>query len=137
MGFGPPDGPLGGLLVVAAITCTLVAVVGAVLYQREVGRVLARLRHRRTVVALPARLPIERIARNAQRLRGELAAVPSGTPMARRRGLTSAYDDLLVDACHALGVPDTLSGLEPGMERDCERLRVEQELQDVGLRLSA
>jgi hypothetical protein len=85
----------------------------------------------------PTGPPIERIARNARRLRGELATVPSGTPMARRRGLARAYDDVLVDACRALGVPDTLSGLAPGLQRDCERLRIEQELEDVGLRLSA
>jgi hypothetical protein len=137
MGSGVPDGPLGGLLIVSTITATLVAVVGGVLYQQELGRFLGRLVRRRTSAARPTSLPIERIAHNAQRLRGELAAVPSGTPMARRRGLTSAYDDLLADACRALGVPDTLSGLEPGLQRDCERLRVEQELQDVGFRLSA
>ena len=138
MGSGPPDGPLGGLLIVAAIISTLVAVIGGVLHRREVGSLLGRLRlGRRPAEPMPTRLPIERIARNARRVRGELASVPSGTPMARRRGLTSAYDDLLADACRALGVPDTFSGLEPGLERDCERLRVEQELEDVGLRLSA
>ena len=137
MGSGFPAGPLGGLLVVAAVTSTLVAVVGAVFAPRQVARLLRRLGPRRTELPAPTRLPIERIARNARRVRGELAAVPSGTPMARRRGLTSAYDDLLVDACRALGVADTFSSLEPGLQRDCERLRVEQRLQDVGLRLSA
>jgi hypothetical protein len=57
--------------------------------------------------------------------------------MARRLGLSGAYDDVLSDACRALGVPDTLSELPPGLERDSERLHVEQELEEVGLRLSA
>jgi hypothetical protein len=135
MGSGPLDGPLVGLLVAATIT--LVAVVGGVLHRRRLHRLVRRLRHRHAREVAPRRPPIELIASDARRLRGELASVPSGTPMARRRGLTSAYDDVLVDACRALGVPDTLSGLAPGMQRDCERLRVEQELQDVGLRLSA
>ena len=135
MGSGALGGLLGGLLIAAATT-TLVAVAARLLHQQEVGRLLRRM-VRRTPEPMPTRLPIERIAHNARRVRHELAAVPSGTPMARRRGLTSAYDDLLVDACRALGVPDTFSRLEPGLQRDCERLRVEQQLQDVGLRLSA
>jgi hypothetical protein len=51
--------------------------------------------------------------------------------------MSRAYDDLLADACNALGVPDTLTGLPPGIERDAERLHVEDELKAAGLRLRA
>jgi hypothetical protein len=131
-----PDGPLRGLLVVALITLVLIAVLGGVLYQVEVGRACTRL-GRRLVPRpeSPQGLPIERIARNARRVRAQLDTVSSGTPMARRVALTGAYDDLLVDACRALGVPDTLSGAAGGLARDSERLHVEHELEEAGLRL--
>lgn len=83
----------------------------------------------------PVGPPIERIARDAHRLRAELLATAPGTPMARRLGLRQAYDDLLADACRALGVPDTLSALPPGTDRDAERLLVEHRLEAAGLRL--
>jgi hypothetical protein len=57
--------------------------------------------------------------------------------MARRVGISRAYDDLLSYACRALDVPDTLTGLPSGTERDTERLWVEHELEEAGLRLSA
>jgi hypothetical protein len=129
--------PVRALVVMTLGTLWLAALVGGALYQREIGRVLSRW-GRRVVPApeQPTGLPIERIARNARRLHAELATLPSGTPMARRLGLASAYDDLLVEACRALQVPDTLSGMAPGPERELERLHVEQELEDVGLRLN-
>jgi hypothetical protein len=138
MGSGLPDGPWGGLLVIALVTLVQCAILGAVLYQHEVGRVCRRL-VRRLLPAPepPVGPPIELIAGNARRLRAEMAAIPTGTPMARRIGLAGAYDDVLADACRALGVPDTLSGLPPGFERDSERLHVEHELEQVGLRLTA
>lgn len=83
----------------------------------------------------PVGPPIERIASDARRLRGELRATAPGTPMARRLGLRKAYDDLLADACCALGVPDTLTVLPPGTDRDAERLLVEHRLEAAGLRL--
>jgi hypothetical protein len=85
----------------------------------------------------PAGPPIERIARDVRRLRAELSAVEPGTPMTRRVALSGAYDDSLADACRALGVPDTMRGLRPGLEHDSERLHVEAELEQVGLRLMA
>jgi hypothetical protein len=137
MGYALAAVPMRGLFVIALGTLWFGALVGGALYQGEIGRILRRLTRR--VVAAPeppAGLPIERIARDARRLHAELAAVSSGTPMARRLGLSSAYDDLLVEACRALDVPDTLSGTSPGPERELERLYVEHELEEAGLRLS-
>ena len=119
-------------------TVLLGAVVGAVLYQHEIEALLGGLwRRLRKQDETPPVPPIERIAGDARRLRAELRTLGSGTPMARRVGISRAYDDVLVDACLALGVPDTLTGLAPGIERESERLRVEQELEAVGLRLGA
>jgi hypothetical protein len=53
--------------------------------------------------------------------------------MARRRGTAAAYEDLLVQAAHALGVPDTLSDLREGTDREAERLRLEHVLREAGL----
>ena len=53
--------------------------------------------------------------------------------MARRRGTVAAYDDLLAQAARALGVPDLLTELPEGTDRDAERLRLEHLLRDAGL----
>jgi len=132
------DGPLGGIVMVAVITMALGALVGGVLYQQEIAALLRRLA--RKIVRpreRPAGPPIERIARDARRLRKQVLSCPPGTPMARRIGVCQAYDDLLAYACRALGVPDTLAGLPPGTDRDAERLHVEHELDAAGLKLCA
>jgi hypothetical protein len=138
MGHGLPDGPTGGLVVLALVTLLLGVAVGGVLYQHEIAALRRRLTHR---VSPPPELatgpPIERIARDVRRLRAELLATTPGTPMARRIGVTRAYDDVLADACRALAVPDSLTGLPSGIERDAERLRVEHQLRAAGLHLDA
>ena len=129
--------PARALVVITAGTLWFAVLVGGALYQREIGRIISRWGRRVVPVPeQPSGLPIERIARNARRLHGELATLPSGTPMARRLGLASAYDELLAEACRALQVPDTLSGMALGPDRELERLHVEQELEEVGLRLN-
>ncbi|MGZ8744420.1 MAG: hypothetical protein ACXWXO_16000 [Nocardioides sp.] len=55
--------------------------------------------------------------------------------MARRIGAVKAHDDLLADACRALVIENTLTGLPLGTDRDAERLRVEHELGEAGLQL--
>lgn len=137
MGFGLPDGPWRGPLTLALVTAGMCAAVGGVLYQQEIGRRLRLLTRRISPPPeAPADMPIERIAHNARRLRAEMATLAPGTPAAHRESLTRAYDDLLIEACRALEIPDTLSGMRPGPERDSERLHVEFELEAVGLRLS-
>jgi hypothetical protein len=136
--MGRSAGLLGGIWDIAVATLLLGAVVGVVLWQHELESLWRRVRRRLSPPPEPpTSLAIERIARDARRLRRELRTLGAGTPMARRVGISRAYDDVLVDACHALGVPDTLSELEPGIERESERLRVEQELEAVGLSLGA
>ena len=136
MGQSLMDGPDRGLLVIALEMLAVSVTLGALLYQREVAKLWRRIHDRVSPPPEPPAGPaIERIARDAGRLRTELLAPAPGTPMARRIGVQRAYDDLLVDACRALEVPDTLSGLPLGIEREAERLRVEHALAAAGLRL--
>ncbi|UMG91918.1 hypothetical protein [Nocardioides sp. TF02-7] len=53
-------------------------------------------------------------------------------PAARRRGWQAAYDDVLVAACHALGLEEHLSTLPAGTRRDFERERLERVLEAAG-----
>lgn len=76
--------------------------------------------------------PVERVAADLRRLAAELAVVPSGTPVARRRGLLAAYDDVLVEAAEILEVPHELTTV-PHAVREVERLRVLAALEDAGL----
>lgn len=136
MGPGLLDSPPGGLLAIALVTLMLGAVVGGVLYLDELSARLRRLAHRvRPPPEPPEGLPIERIARDARRLRAELDRPGREIPMARRTGMWQAYDDLLAEACRALGVPDTLTDLPAGTEREAERWIVEDRLVAAGLRL--
>ena len=68
-------------------------------------------------------------------LRSQVLAPAPGTTMARRRGTTAAYEDLLVQAARALGVEDTLSEVPEGTDREAERLRIEHLLREAGLAL--
>ncbi|MGY1633876.1 hypothetical protein ACI784_19415 [Geodermatophilus sp. SYSU D01186] len=91
--------------------------------------------HRRRVPEPPAPVhrPLEAVAADLRRLGRQLARVPAGVPMARRRGLQAAYDDVLVEAAELLQVPHTMTGTPPGRPRDVERLRVRAALADAGL----
>jgi hypothetical protein len=126
-----------GLAVIAMCTVMLGTAVGGALYHHEITQRLRRIAHRVSPPPdAPVGRPIERIVLDARRLRAELAPT-AGTPMARRVAVSRAYDDLLADACRAVGVPDTLTALPLGTERDAERLNVEHQLAEAGVRLSA
>ena len=127
---------LAGILQIAAITAVGAVVVGAVLYAPAVVRAGRRLATRLGVLApdepvLPQ--PVERLASDVRRIRADLVVLDPQTPVARRRGLLAAYDDALADACRALGLPDLLSDLPDGVDRELARLEVEQELVEAGL----
>lgn len=83
----------------------------------------------------PSGPPIERIAADIRRIRTQIEHAPPGTPVARRRGWLEAYDDVLVAACHALGLEERLRAIPEGPERNLERERVERMLVRAGLRL--
>ena len=117
--------------VVAAVWCVFN---GARL--RRAARTLGRAGH---VIPppppTPVGMPIERIASDLRRIRPQVRVIGKGTPMVRRRGIVAAYDDALVDACHALGVSTELDQLTDALERESERLRTEAELERAGIDL--
>jgi hypothetical protein len=63
--------------------------------------------------------------------------VAPGTSLVRRNATLAAYDNALAQACLALGLPDTLTDLPPGTDREAERLRVEALLEAAGLRFTS
>jgi hypothetical protein len=81
----------------------------------------------------PAHRPLERVAADVRRLSRATDLVPAGTPMARRRGLEAAYDDVLAEAAAMIGVPQALDSTSPGRAREAERLRVLAALERAGL----
>ncbi|WP_299956084.1 hypothetical protein [uncultured Modestobacter sp.] len=78
------------------------------------------------------RRPLQLVAADLRRLTRELTTVPGGMPMARRRGLLAAYDDVLVEAADLLQVPHRLLDTPEGA-REFERLRLLGELEAAGL----
>ena len=93
-----------------------------------------RSARRRARTAAPLdRRPLQAVAADVRRLRRRLALVPAGAPMARRRGLQAACDDVLVEAARMLGVPHTLPDEPPGRARDAERVRLLAALEAAGL----
>jgi hypothetical protein len=125
-----------GLLMMALITAVFVGSVSLLVFgywcftgQARPGSYLRR----RSPEVAPAHRPIERVAADLRRLAHQLALVPSGAPMARRRGLQAAYDDVLIEAADLLQVEHTLTGLRDGHARDVERLRLSAALKAAGL----
>lgn len=63
------------------------------------------------------------------------ASFEPGASAIKKIGARQAYDALLVQACTALGVEHRLYLLPEGMDREIERLRVEECLRHHGLSL--
>ncbi|MFI5608262.1 hypothetical protein [Amycolatopsis sp. NPDC051903] len=91
------------------------------------------LADRRRVRLAPADPPVERLSADLRRVHRLLAGYPPGTPAARRLGTRQAYDELLTTACREVGVAHRLDSLPEGIDRDLERLRVEESLRREGL----
>jgi hypothetical protein len=124
------------LVYVGSIIGGVVAAVAAIGWSARLVFGSARLpalRRRRTDPVPPQRRPIEVVAADLRRLARQLERVPAGAPMARRRGLQAAYDDVLVEAALQLAVPQTLTGQPGGRARDAERLRLQAALSAAGL----
>lgn len=77
--------------------------------------------------------PIERIAADLRRVRRARACFEPGTSAIKKIGARQAYDALLVQACRALDVEHRLDALPEGVDREIERLRVEERLRHLGL----
>jgi hypothetical protein len=127
--------PFGNLvLLVVAVTAPLLVFWLIVRVPRLVDGVGAYLRRHRGPV--PAHPPIERLAADLRRVHRDLAECPPGTPNVRRRATRAAYDALLTQACAAVEVPHRLADLPDGIDRDVERLRVEDALRTAGVRVT-
>lgn len=130
---------LTGLLYLALATAVGATVLGLALYGEDLLRAAATIRGRvvgpSSQPERPDGPPLDRIAGDLRRLQPLVRHPGPGQPMARRRAVQAAYDDALVDACRAVGLPDTLSGLPIGTEREAERLRVEYLLEQAGIQL--
>lgn len=135
------DDTVGGLLRILAATAIAAVVVGGVLYPRRIRAVSVRIGRRLHLLPpaapTPIGLPLEQVVRNLRRLQPEALRPRPGTTNAKHRGTVAAYDDLLLDACRAVEVPTSLGSLPEGLERESERLRVEYELEQAGIRIRA
>jgi hypothetical protein len=117
-----------------------VAVIAALIaWTGPVYRWVRRLRERRRAARNPApgRRPLQVVAADVRRLGRSLTLVPAGSPMARRRALLAAYDDVLVEAAMLLEVPNELRTTPDGPARDVERLRLLAALEGAGLAVRA
>lgn len=133
------DDPVGGVLRILASTVLAATLVGGVLYRHAVTSAAVRLGRLLRILPAeapaPAGLPLERIVRDLRRLESEARRPREGTTHVRHRGVLAAYDDVLLEACRALGVTTSLGSLPDGLERESERLRVEFELEQAGIRI--
>ncbi|HEX6754974.1 MAG TPA: hypothetical protein VF109_03410 [Mycobacteriales bacterium] len=129
-----------GIAQVAAAALVPVAIVWLALNAGRVAGAVVRVLRRchllpRPKVVVKPGPPLERIAADLRRLSGARRLLPRGTSRARQQGLLRAYDEVLGLACAALDVPHALAEMPPGMDRDLERLRVEEALRGCGLAL--
>ena len=136
----PATSVIAGVIKLAAAALLPVALLYIALHFGKVSRVVLRtLRWCRLVPKAkpappPRRVPLEKITADLCRLSTALRDVPPEASRARKHGLLLAYDDVLGKAALALDVPQALADLPLGMDRDLERIRVETELRDAGLR---
>ncbi|MCX2952664.1 hypothetical protein [Lentzea sp. NEAU-D7] len=82
---------------------------------------------------VPHHRPIERVAADLRRVRRARACFEPGTSAVKKIAARQAFDALLVQACSALEVEHRLGSLPEGVDREIERLRVEERLRDLGL----
>jgi hypothetical protein len=106
------------------------------LYQRLGALALKFWRRLRPTPLRPAGLPIEEIAATLRRLQGWLDAYAQSSPIPGKAtkvaAATLAYDSVLVEACRALDVFESLADTD-GLDREAERLRIQAALEACGL----
>ena len=128
---------LTGLLEVVAISMVPVALMAVLIRRERIFEVCVSLGRRVHAVPTPAAPmagpPLEKLAADLRRLRPEARSPRPGVPMARQKGIVAAYDGVLVATCRALGVDTSLGELREGIDREAERLRVEDALAAAGL----
>jgi len=125
----------GSILQIAALTAAVAAVLGGTgPLLRAINRLLDRPRRGQLD---SMRRPIQVVAADVRRLARQLSLVPAGAPMARRRALAAAYDDVLIEAAELLEIPHELRTTPDGPARDVERFRLLAGLEGAGLAVRA
>lgn len=119
--------PLTNLLLYAAVAVAPTFFFWAAL------SIFALSQRRRTRAGEPEHPPIQALAADLRRVRRLLAEFGPGTPAARRDGTRQAYDALLIQACAAVEVQHELDTVPEGIDREVERLRIEESLRTAGL----
>jgi hypothetical protein len=125
--------PLLQIGAVVAVAAALIAWTGP-----TVRWVLRRMGNRRAALH-PESLhrPLQVVAADVRRLGRQIALVPAGAPMARRRALAAAYEDVLIEAAVLLDVPNDLRTTPVGPARDAARMRLLADLEAAGLAVRA
>lgn len=127
-----------GLLEVVGISLVPVAAIFVFIHSPEIFErtvVLGRRVHlMRSPPGPPTGPPIEKLAADLRRLRPEARSPRPGVRMAKQKGIVAAYDEALVATARTLEVPTTLADLPVGLDREAERLRLEDALETAGLR---
>jgi hypothetical protein len=122
--------PVGNMLTYAAVTVMPPVLFWLATKVPAAVEMVNRRRRRPPVAEGP---PIERLAADLRRVHRALAGLAPDVPVVRRRATRQAYDALLVQACHAVGEQHWLDTLPEGVEREVERLRIEESLRRSGL----
>ena len=125
-----------GIAAVAASALLPLAMVLTVFHSGRPAAAVVRMLRRCRLLPAPRVVPgppVERIAADLRRISGLRRSLPRGASRTRQQAVFRAYDEVLGTACAALEVPHVLATLRPGMDRDLERLRVEEALRDAGL----
>lgn len=118
--------PLANLLLYGVAVLGPSAACWAILHSPTLFR-----RFRAQPPPVPQCRPIELLAADLRRVHRDLQK--PGVPMARRRGVWQAYDALLVQACTAVDIEQDLDSLGDGVDREAERLRIEEALRTAGM----
>ena len=125
-------------LAMTVVVCVLAALptAGRPLHTRLSDAISRGWRRIRPLKPQPIGRPIEDIAASLRRIQYWLDTYADPRPIpGKATKLTAAgtaYDRVLVDACHALEVPEALDGTD-GLDREFERLRMQAALEDAGL----
>lgn len=135
--MGPDQSVFADVLQLAAICLVPVVIVKLLLSgerllegSRAVGRRLGLLRPPPAVVS--AR-PFDRVAADVRRLARDVDTLAPGTPQLKAAATVMAYDDALVEACTALGLPEHLAAARRRGLVTEERRRIEVALEQAGL----
>ena len=99
---------------------------------RERRAAAAERRRALKMMSRPRGVPLERLVADLRRLRTAVGA-DAHRSAAHQIGNRMAYDQLLMQTCEMLEIEHELSEDSQGFDRDIERIRVEAELERVGV----